>query len=98
MTEAKKKAEDTPIKKKQIEELAAPEGREIMVIGPNIWGRGKTGAEALKKCMQQTGKRGPKGMPFLVFEVAEGSYVDEMGYICYTTGERSKEILRGRVI
>ena len=59
--------------------------REIMVIGPFVWGKGKDKAAAMKKCRQANGNRAVKS--YIVHDVPAGAYVDDMGYTCWKSGE-----------
>lgn len=56
-----------------------PHGHEIIVMAPNIWGRGKDLNAAMKNCEAQNGHRSLKGNWIAVL-VPEGTGVDDMGY------------------
>lgn len=75
-----------------------PAGRRFLVIGPHVWGRGDTFAEAFTNARRE----GP-GVEkrFLLFDAPANARVDGMGYIAWTPIEadgtvnpESRELLK----
>lgn len=70
----------TKIAKKDAQALKAAEGRAILAVAPHYWGRGDTGAEAIKALPSSGRKRGTK---VVLFDVPAGTQVDGMGRMTY---------------
>lgn len=71
--------------------------RKYLVMGGNGWGKASTIAEAFKNCLNNVPtyqktlelKRKHKGKPvFYVANVPADAFVDDMGTICWTSGEQ----------
>jgi hypothetical protein len=60
--------------------LEGGEGKIILAVGPYVWGRGKTGVDALKACRREGAGEGDK---VFFMRVPEGTQVNEMGSITY---------------
>lgn len=64
----------------------AAEGRAFIAIGPNVWGRGATDAEAIANARKEYG-RGRAGFRCILFDADVNTWVDEMGMWVYTPKE-----------
>lgn len=63
----------------------APEGKVFLCLAPYCWGRGKTPGEAVvlaRKRYPRITKRPGKEMPYDLYLVNEGDFIDEAGNIC----------------
>ncbi len=75
-----------------VSKTVAREGRCIVALGRQCWGRGENAAVALRNARRE-GKPTAKG--FMLLDAPADAYVDEMGYVCWKTGagiERPVEI------
>lgn len=61
-------------------EITAAEGRQVMAVGSNYWGKGKTATEALRQ-IRKEGLR--KGATVVFFDAPEGTVVNEIGNFQY---------------
>lgn len=65
--------------------------REYIVVGPHVWGRGKTANEAMKKAQKEYGSRKLKN--WSVFDVPGGCEVDGMGCFVYEQNQEPPRML-----
>lgn len=68
----------TKLTKKAAAALQAGEGRAILAVAPHYWGRGPTGADALR-VLRGSGAR--RGADVVLFDVPEGTQVNDLGGI-----------------
>lgn len=52
-----------------------------LVLVNHYWGSGASRSEALKNCRKESGR---KPSTYLVYRVAPGTFVNEMGYLCWS--------------
>jgi hypothetical protein len=64
-----------------------------LVIGDQCWGRGKTEAEAIKVCRENSGQRG-KFKTYITYLTTSGTRVDEMGYLCRPENDPQPIVIR----
>ncbi len=70
---------------KELKSYAPPAGRKVIVIGPNVYGIGKTGAEAYRLA------RNPK--QWVAFDCHAKAYVSHMDGSIHVDGEDNTEEL-----
>lgn len=68
----------------------------FLVIGPNVWGRGETEAEALKIAVKEYGGR--KLPRYLVYDVHPETTLDNQGDICWPHTDDDYENSRPKLI
>ena len=74
---------------------------KFIVVGPYVWGKGDSEAEAMQKAKRaNSGSALPKA---IVYEVSDDTTVDEgLGGFCYPAGDPKpkevKRLVRGRIV
>jgi hypothetical protein len=92
----KRKTAVPKLQRSDVEQLTAPSGRTLLAFGAGYYGRGKTGAEALRNAMKAAGFSTLVGERMIIYEAPADAYVDD-GAIVYVVGEPAKELVRGVV-
>lgn len=67
--------------------VKAPEGWTVIAIGPFCWGRGPSGAAALRNAQKHLPRLAQTGTAtrFMVYLATEDAYVDNLGRLCTKT-------------
>lgn len=68
-----------------IPKITAPEGRTLVAIGPQAWGKGPTAKEAVAKMRTQLPRYlgSNKEVKVVLVEAPADAYVDDIGYTCW---------------
>ena len=76
-----------------IPNITAAEGRTLVAIGPQAWGKGTTAKEAVAEMRTQLPRYlgSSKTVKVILVEAPADAYVDDMGYTCWKQGDGVKK-------